>query len=1250
MLLFMLGMCIPRPGVAAPVSAQVVPGLNVIAVTAPLAAGQVSAFPLLTTWRPSGITVVESYDAANGRMLRAELDGGGNPSGSDFPLIENSALFVYATTTATLSLGDVASCAPLNLAAGFNLAGFACLPAPFTVSEFLNAVGLANIASISRLDTASGRWQTAAVDGGAVVGDDFPLSAGEGYVIHSGVVTGWTPPAATVIGLTPATLTVWQGQPGASLTVSLAVPAPSGGMAIDLVSSDPALVGVTTPVTVPQGAASVSVPLTLPDTGSVTPQAVTITASRTGMTIARSMVTVRPKPTINLSPLTSVTGLTLTYPLTVNLTDIAPPGGLPVTLTAAPTGIVTVPASVTIPAGASSAQVIVTALNTLGSATISATSPGRGISGAQNAVTVMPTQSMSYTPLTSSPIGVQVGPVYTPPTSQSMTYGPVTSAGVGVQVGDNPTQPTSVNASYASLASTEVGVAVGPVITGMSPNHGGIGDTAIPLTISGSGLNGVTAIAFQPSAGITVGSLSVAADGLSVSVPIDIAANATVGARTVLVSTASGIIMAGRGGADIFNVTLPAPALASITPLRSVVGQSVTMTIYGSNLTSASSVSLTPSTGITVSNPPTVNGGGTSLTVSFTIAANASLGDRVVTVTTPGGTTSTVAGVTNTFTITAASDPGADHTLATAEVGVMVQTQAAATEQNVSYGPVASTTVGVAVGATIRAVTPISGNIGASSLVVRVLGTGLSDASAISFQPPDGITIQPGSFAIGGDGNPQVTIDIAANAPVAPRTVLVPLSSGGYALPTDAGSNQFRVTLPVPEITSLQPIRAMVGQGVAMTIMGTNFGSASSVDFAPATGITVINPPTVNAAGTMITTSLTIAANAPLGDRLVTVTTPGGVTSAVATAANTFSITADSGTTYTPLLSSMVGVAVALPAASGQADVPYGPVASTEVGVMVTQATAASTQNVAYGPVVTIPVGVSVGGVFTGLSPGTLEPGASATFTLTGVGLDTVTSIAVIPPDNLTVTSWTPAGDGRSGTVTIAADAAAAQGTRTIVPLVGNTALPPAVPGTGIIQLGYRPVVNSITTTYPNSSVLALTGTSVTLTLNGSHLQGVTRVEVLPATGITIDTVPAWFSDATGEHVSVTVIVADNAELGDRLVRLSTPYGGSSSVRDVTNTLKVVDTLVNAPPAGNEAVRVAEADIPELYDRFLAAAVKPFTPFGVNGRRFDAALGPPVQYRHPHVFVHGVAGLDRERLLASAELPEVSRGPPYTLG
>src|SRR6185369_671113 len=113
--------------------------------------------------------------------------------------------------------------------------------------------------------------------------------------------------------------------------------------------------------------------------------------------------------------------------------------------------------------------------------------------------------------------------------------------------------------------------------------------------------------------------------------------------------------------------------------------------------------------------------------------------------------------------------------------------------------------------------------------------------------------------------------------------------------------------------------------------------------------------------------------------------------------------------------------------------------------------------------------------------------------------------------------------------------------------------------GIDMLKIGYKPALDSITTDFPDSSLLANIGATVTLTLNGDHLQGVTRVEVLPSNGIIIDTVPVWFSDATGEHVRVTVIVAANARLGDRLVVLSTPYGSSSATRDTSNTLTVID-------------------------------------------------------------------------------------------
>ena len=1212
-ILILLILSIPVSGFAAPVISPIAPGLNVTGVTAELVAGRQTAIPLLSTWKVSGVTAIESYDTNSGKMLRAELDGGGYPVGADFPLIENSALYVYSSQLNTLPLGISTTCAPLNLAAGFNLVSHACFPPNFSAFQFIASVGNANITSLSRLDLHSGRWQTAAVDSGTIVGDDFPLIPGEGYVIQAAAVTsGWTSPQ---LGLTPATLTVWQGQPGTALTVTISGAAPAGGTQIDLVSSDPTLVDVAAQVTVLQGNTSVSIPLTLPDTGSVTPQSVTVTASRPGMNSSQSSLSVRPKPTINLSPLTTLTGLTFTYLLTVNLSDVAPPGGFPVTLAAAPAGIVSVPTSVSIPAGTGSTQVTVTA-TAVGSTIITATSPGRGISGSQNSVTVKPIQTMNY--------------------------GPLITAEVGIQVGPPPTAPTNADVTYSPVASAEVGVAVGPVFTGVAPNHGVIGSTALPVTISGFGLNTVTGISLYPATDITVGTPSIAPDGTSATVLIDIAANAAVGGRTVLVTTATGSIMPSRAGADIFTVTLQTPEIYSVQPIRAMVGQNVTMSISGKNLNSASSVEFTPSTGILVNNPPTVSPDGTMITTVFAIAANAPLGDRVVTVTTPGGTSSATASAANTFSIT--SDPGTTYSpLVSREVGVLVQLPVASTNHNVNYGPTVSSQVGVTVGSTITSITPVSAAIGAAGVRVRALGIGLDSATALSFYPPDGITVHAETFAIGGDGNPEVTVDISANAPVTLRTVLVALPSG-TALPSSPDSDKFRVTLQKPEIYSVQPNRAMVGQSVSMTILGKNFSSASSVDFTPSTGITVINPPTVSPDGTMITTSFTIAVNAPLGDRVVTVTTPGGTSSITVSTANTFSVTSDMGTTYTPLLSAEVGVLVSTPAVSNQV-VNYGPVTSSEVGVMVTPLAAQTSQNVDYSPVVSAQVGVAVGGVFTGFSPAAMEPGSTVTYTLTGVDLANVTGITVVPSANLNVTAWTPAGDGLSGTVTITADSGAVSGARTLVPMAGSAALP-SIPGHDILLIGYKPIVNSISTTFPASSVQATVGTTYTLTLNGVHLQGVTKIEVIPSDGITIASLPNWFTIGASEYVSVTVIVDANAAASDRLVLLTTPYGSSGTTPDTSNTLSIFRPLIGMAPVGDDNIRIAAKELPAAFGKDSLTILQITKVYGVNGRKLDVALLQSPQRISLRETAHTAGGISRDREIDSTGLPTASRGPP----
>src|SRR5208282_2819966 len=72
-----------------------------------------------------------------------------------------------------------------------------------------------------------------------------------------------------------------------------------------------------------------------------------------------------------------------------------------------------------------------------------------------------------------------------------------------------------------------------------------------------------------------------------------IAAGATLGAQNVTVTTSGGI-----SGAKAFTVE-PAPTLASISPIKGVLGTSVPVTLTGTNFFTPATISFNGGTGIT---------------------------------------------------------------------------------------------------------------------------------------------------------------------------------------------------------------------------------------------------------------------------------------------------------------------------------------------------------------------------------------------------------------------------------------------------------------------------------------------------------------------------------------------------------------------------------------------------------------------------------------------------------------------------
>jgi hypothetical protein len=155
----------------------------------------------------------------------------------------------------------------------------------------------------------------------------------------------------------PSTLT--RGVTVNTGSVALNAPAPAGGVTVLLNSSDPGSLTVPVSVSVAAGASSAAFPIAATVDGAAA--AVTITGSLAG--VVRSVVVNLQQGVLSsllLSPVTTTGGVT-TSGHRVSLTSAAPTGGVAVSLSASDPSALTLPASVVVPAGATSRTFSITA-------------------------------------------------------------------------------------------------------------------------------------------------------------------------------------------------------------------------------------------------------------------------------------------------------------------------------------------------------------------------------------------------------------------------------------------------------------------------------------------------------------------------------------------------------------------------------------------------------------------------------------------------------------------------------------------------------------------------------------------------------------------------------------------------------------------------------------------------------------------------------------------------------------------------
>lgn len=397
---------------------------------------------------------------------------------------------------------------------------------------------------------------------------------------------------------------------------------------------------------------------------------------------------------------------------------------------------------------------------------------------------------------------------------------PATVQGTGVQrilsfvvpaIAAGPYTVSAFGTGYISANSLPFTVtAPTPQITSVSPNAAQQGQS-LSVTITGTDTNFSAQSVVSFGAGISVNSV-VFSSPTSLTASLAVASNAPVGLHDVTVTTGATSVT----GAGLFNITdAPPQQLISATPSSGQVGQTLSVTILGSNtsFTSASTVSFGP--GVTV-NSVAFNGP-TSLTVNVSIASNAAAGPRDLTVTT-GGVPLTGSGL---FTV-------------------------------------------VALPAQITQIQPNSGEQG-QSLLVTITGsnTNFSAQSTVSFGP--GITVT--SISATSATRLTANINIAAGATPGLRDVTV--TTNGTPVP---GANLFTVIARAPALTSISPSTATQGQTLNVTLIGANTSFAQgSSQVSLGAGIT-INSVTVTSP-TSIVANITIAPQAALGERTVSAIT-----------------------------------------------------------------------------------------------------------------------------------------------------------------------------------------------------------------------------------------------------------------------------------------------------------------------------------------------------------------------------------------
>ena len=695
-------------------------------------------------------------------------------------------------------------------------------------------------------------------------------------------------------------------------------------------------------------------------------------------------------------------------------------------------------------------------------------------------------------------------------------------------------------------ASSLVNVVFGRAFTQLSPNVVAANKNIV-VTIDGHGLSDVTSIAITPSDGITVGALQVNPTGTQLTVSVNVASNIGFSTRRIHLLAAGTEIKPAKPVVSRLFVGGAPPIIETVAPVVASRLSNQPLNITGQFFDGDVKVKIAPPDDISIGNIVTVNGDHTALSVDMDVGEYAALGPRVVTVQTANGSTTLASLSINTLTI--ANAIAGETPVTSFPLGVVVGSGSTASTNIDLFSPELS----IIRGAGVTSIQPLSSMTG-TTVTLTIKGYELASVSAVNFEPAQGVSV--GAPQIAADGL-SLTVDVTIDASAQITTRQLTVVSAGTNLPfIKSEFSRFDILGPLPVVNFISPNFIVAGNTSVIDIHGDSIDTVNSVRIDPSQGLTV-SAPQLNADNSIATVQVTADLTAPRGNHTLIVSSASGESTAIPSAANQLNVVdAEVLTVNSSLVSPLLGV---LKGSDPTSVVTHDyTVASDLLGILIPESPTTATQSY-YGQKLSVVKGGYVGSV----SPDAMQVGTTSSVIISGVGMQDVSAIEVLPSDGVTVQSPLMINAGATEVtvdIVVAADAAKTL-RQIIVHQNGDTTsrLPFVKADASLIAIaGGLPTIDSI------SPVLQVANSQFELLVRGQGMQEVTAVNAYDGNG-TLESLIVFGTPAInvdGTELRVPVIVDRLVPSGTKAIVLAVPVGQTNTVPTPVNTL-TIDTVIN---------------------------------------------------------------------------------------